>query len=261
MPCKIGVIKVLGKLFDRDERELNEGESPYLFGYPDSDEPKTIPYYWWFQYLKRHEGYRTCCEQGGRGEFAELYLDWGDVRTDDFDEWFHQYGDGLFREPHVPDKLMEVKHPSELDGLDWNSVMVVISPFRIGTKLLSKRDIKRQFSMMVDARFTDRSAGRPTYESAAKYRVVGYPNLRVLCEMLDVYDLRKAEPDLTLWQIGERLHNEVRMLSGNGHITDPSAPKGHGADKRMVMTSIVSRHLRIAKAYIHSSVGEFFPMK
>lgn len=252
---------MLGKMFNDVDRELNEGESPYLFGYPDDDCPEASPYYWWFQYLKRNDDYLACCERGGGGKHAELYLDWGDVRTDDFDEWFYMYGDVVFREPHTPDKLTEIKSASELDGIDWSAVMVVVNPIRIGSKMLSKRDIKRQFSMMVDAKFAGKLAGRPVYESGAKYRVVGYPNLKALKEMLHVYDLHKAEPMLRHWQIGERLYREDKLDVTEKAITNPSDPWNFGADARNVMTATISRHLKKARAYIANSAGPFFPVK
>ncbi|QYG05637.1 hypothetical protein [Janthinobacterium sp. PAMC25594] len=252
---------MLGKLFNNVDRELNEGESPYLFGYPDDDCPEPSPYYWWFQYLKRNDDYLACCERGGEGEHADLYLDWGDVRTDDFDKWFYMHGDMLFREPHVPDKLTEIQSASELDGIDWSAVMVVVNPIRIGSKVLSKRDIKRQFSMMVDAKFATKKAGRPAYESGAKYRIVGYPKLKALKEMLHVYDLHKAEPKLTLWRIGERLLKEGKLTIAKNAVTDPSLPQSFGENARNVMTATISRHLKKAEAYIKSSTGQFFPVK
>ena len=30
-------------------------------------------YYFWWEFLKRHEGYRKCCERGGTGEYSEFY--------------------------------------------------------------------------------------------------------------------------------------------------------------------------------------------
>jgi hypothetical protein len=257
------VIKVLGKLFSLDERALNEGESPYFFGYPIDGEkdPEDSPYYWWWQYLRRHEGYVAYCQHPGGGEYSDLYADWGDIRDDDFGEWFYWHGDKIFREPSVPDRLIEVRSVAELDGLDWQSVMVVVNPIQIGSKLLSKRDIKRQFSLMVDARFAERKPGRPVYKSAAKYRIVGYPKLKALKEMLHVYDLRKAEPDLTLWEIGERLYREGKISIGRAAVTDPAKPASFGIDARNVMTATISRHLRTASTYIQNSTGFLFPIK
>lgn len=48
---------------------------------------KHVVYYWWWEYLKRHTGYLQTCVDGG-GEFESLYQDFGDVRGDDFWEWW-----------------------------------------------------------------------------------------------------------------------------------------------------------------------------
>lgn len=48
---------------------------------------KHVVYYWWWEYLKRHTGYLQTCAEGG-GEFESLYQDFGDVRGDDFWEWW-----------------------------------------------------------------------------------------------------------------------------------------------------------------------------
>lgn len=251
---------MLGKPFNKADRDANGGESPYLFGYPDDNDLEASPYYWWFQYLKRHEGYLACCERNGFGEYSELYLDWGDVRTNEFDDWFEMYGGVLFKEPYVPDALTEIKSTAELGGVDWNSVMVVVSPIRIGKKTLSKRDIKRQFAMMVDDRFPKKAAGRPLHGSAAKYRIANYPNLNALKEILCVYDLHKAEPKLKQWQIGERLYHEKKLTITKNAVTVPSEPLEFGR-VRNIMTAAIGRHLKIARSYIANSVGPLFPVK
>lgn len=251
---------MLGKKFNYADWEVHEGGSPYLFGYPDDDCPEASPYYWWFQYLKRNVDYLACCERGGEGKHAKLYLDWGDVRTDDFIEWFDAYGTGLFREPHVPSKLTEIRDASDLEGIDWQSVLVISSPLYVGSKMLSKRDLKHQFSIMVDAKFPDRRRGRPAFVSKAKYQIVGYPNRKALKELIYVYDLHKAEPKLTYWKIGERLHKEGKMKFTEAALNEISSPR-NGIVARNIMTATISRCLKNADAYITTSTGLFFPVK
>ena len=45
-------------------------------------------YYFWWEYLRRHEGYRLCCERGGKGAFSKLYVDFGDVHAFEFTDWW-----------------------------------------------------------------------------------------------------------------------------------------------------------------------------
>lgn len=253
-----GVIKVLAEPFNHEDRKHNEVALPYLYGYPDESRPQTSPYYWWFQYLKRHPGYRECCERGGEGVYAALYLDWGDVRTDDFHEWFCDYGSGLFREPYVLDDLREVLSASQLDGINWRDTMVVAVPVNIGNKKLSKKEIKSQFSMLVDARFPDKPRGRPLYESAAKYKIRGYPRLDKLEERLDIYDMRVANPKWSLWEIGEDLAKQGKFPSGLSLIPNPSELRTLDARERRSMGILVSQRLSKARSQVKDSVKNIF---
>ena len=39
-------------------------------------------YYFWWEYLRRNIGYKRCCEQGGKGKYALLYSDFGNVHAE-----------------------------------------------------------------------------------------------------------------------------------------------------------------------------------
>jgi hypothetical protein len=49
---------------------------------------KESAYYWWYQCLKRNSAYIKCCENGGKGKLADVYAHMGDVRTNNFWEWW-----------------------------------------------------------------------------------------------------------------------------------------------------------------------------
>ncbi|MRV73559.1 hypothetical protein GJ700_17745 [Duganella sp. FT92W] len=253
---------MLAEPFNDVDRELNEGPSPYLYGYPDvygdNPQPKTSPYYWWFQHLKRHAGYKACCERGGEGEYAALYLDWGDVRTDDFEEWFFQHGDALFREPHVQDDLGEIRDAAQLEKINLSDTMVVAVPIRLGKRNLSKQEIIYQFSLLLDARFPGNIGGRPQYVSEAKYRFNGYPQLDKLEERLRIYDMRQKHPDWPLWKIGEQLALDGFFKSGLRNVTNSKEQDKLGEEKRRKMTTLVSQRLKKARMQIANSVSNVF---
>ena len=46
------------------------------------------PYYWWWAYLRRNQDYLDCCANDGQGALAQLYADFGDVRSDDCRSWW-----------------------------------------------------------------------------------------------------------------------------------------------------------------------------
>ncbi len=59
------------------------------FGDPDDwKEWKGTVYYQWWDYLRAHDGYKETCEAGGKGKFADLYEDFGDIHTMDFPKWW-----------------------------------------------------------------------------------------------------------------------------------------------------------------------------
>ncbi|MGJ9420756.1 hypothetical protein ACHAC9_23880 [Massilia sp. CMS3.1] len=248
--------------FNLVDRELNEGPSPYLYGYPDvygeDAKPETSPYYWWFMYLKRHEGYKACCERGGTGGYAAVYADWGDVRTDDFEKWFFEYGDSLFREPHVRDDLGEIETASQLAEVNLQDTMVVAIPIRFGRRALSKKEIKHQFSMLLDERFPDSEAGRPVFESEAKYRFAGYPQLEKLKKRLLIYDTAQANSEWPDWKLGEELAKDGKLPDGLRFITNSDEKGKFGEHKRNQMATLVGKLRRQAEKQIENAVTNVF---
>jgi len=58
-------------------------------------------YYFWWRFLREHQGYRDCCEKGGEGAYADLYRDFGDIRGNDFRSWWKNIGRHLFSEQGI----------------------------------------------------------------------------------------------------------------------------------------------------------------
>jgi len=75
-------------------------------------------YYLWWEFLRRHEGYRRTCENAGNGKYAKLYADFGNVHGVTFKEWWtkHARGARLFSEPPLPTSVIaldpQVSEPS-----------------------------------------------------------------------------------------------------------------------------------------------------
>jgi hypothetical protein len=214
-------------------------------------QPKQSVYYWWYEYLKRNERYRRCCESGGKGRLASLYADFGDVFTGSFMAWWEadQRGERLFAEPLAPVRLEELQASDDWDA-EWtrDGVMVVVVPLSE-----PKRRINRWFKRVLDRRHT----GRPGYptkkESGATYKVSRKFSVLALEQMLMVYDLRQAEPELTLAEIGKRLK-----------LVPSAMPKVGDSivrlrKKRNTLAATVSRYLKKAETYIQNAAGRKFP--
>lgn len=56
--------------------------------YDGAEDWKCSVYYYWWEYLRRHDGYRETCRLQGKGEYAELYRWFGDVHTVAFHDWW-----------------------------------------------------------------------------------------------------------------------------------------------------------------------------
>jgi len=151
-----------------------------------------------------NEDYKKTCENGGEGKYAELYADFGDVHKGSFREWWtkNDRGARLFGEPPLPNDVVALT-PEEISALpeDWRTgaLLVVAIPLS-----LRKRLIQQKLSKIL-ARHHKRKRGQRTFkESRALYPIATQFRIHSLKRMLELYDLRQKEPNLTLWEIGQR---------------------------------------------------------
>ena len=81
-------------------------------------------YYLWWEFLRRHDGYKRTCENGGKGEYEKLYADFGNVHEGTFREWWtkNDRGARLFAEPPMPSSVRALT-PKEIKELPegWDS--------------------------------------------------------------------------------------------------------------------------------------------
>lgn len=172
---------------------------------------KRSPYYWWWAYLRRSDAYLKCCEEGGSGDLANLYADFGDVRGEDFHKWWttEQRGASLFAEQKLEARFGELTSPDQWDPA-WSSedVMIVAVPLRE-----SNRRLKGKFAKLLDSRL-QRSRGRPALAKVtqtARYPLARNYTVQNLERALEAYDLwlqNQAKPKserMTLWEIGVQM--------------------------------------------------------
>ena len=237
----------------QDKPTRARATSTFLYGAPmwwrPSLKPRSSVYYWWYEYLKRNEEYRRCCESGGKGELAALYKDFGDVVNVPFNEWWLEDGRGerLFAEKARPVKLEELETPADWDER-WkrDEVMVVVVP--LGEP---KRRINRWFNRVLNKRHVSRP-GMTTKNSDADYKVTGKFSTRALEQMLLVYDYKLENPKLTMAEIGKQLRLVPSAMPKVGDSTPLLAKK------RNTMGATVSRNLKKAAAYIgNTAIGKF----
>ena len=207
-------------------------------------------YYLWWEFLRRHEGYKKTCEIDGKGKYAKLYDDFGNVHGVTFKEWWTKGGRGarLFSEPPLSNSVMVV-HPTDIDALSesWKSgaVLVVAIPLA-----LRKRFIIRKFSTLLRKHHTRRRGQRTFRESQAVYPIAAQFNLHSLKKILDAYELRQNAPNLTLWEIAQKLALGTKLTSG-----DTPAEMVH---KKSVLSVAASKKLAAARKIIDGVGRGFF---
>lgn len=218
------------------------------------------PYYWWWAYLRRNEDYLKCCANGGSGKLAELYEDFGDVRSEDFHKWWTEDNRGarLFAEQYRP--LFQLNAATEWDS-SWDSsnMLVVAVPLQNG---VSKRDIQKAFASLLKTKHKAKR-GRSTTKwtsSTAKYPISRNYTIESLRLTLSVYDeymknqkLKKSQQK-TLWEIGV----DIRLVSSA--MPNAKDDKVDNYEKRNLMAASVSRYLRRAKAIVEGVALGKFPL-
>jgi hypothetical protein len=215
-------------------------------------------YYLWWEFLRRHDGYKETCENGGNGKYAELYADFGNVHEGPFKEWWTKDGRGarLFAEPPMPNSVAALTS-EEIEALpqDWDagSLLIVAIPLN-----LPKRFIQQRLSRLL-ARHHKRKRGQQTFkESRALYRIATRFKVHSLKKMLELYDLRKSQPNLPLWEVGQTFH------LGNALTKDERdqgrARNNYGAvEKKNVSAVAASKKLKAAKSIIEGVGRGVFP--
>lgn len=213
--------------------------------------------------MRRHEGYRQCCANGGEGEYAKLYSDFGDIHAhDDFWQWWSKEGHSeLFCEPTA----------RQIRVLDENSVfeptlsadtLTVELPLEVRSAYLIARirTVLKQYAARAKA------AKRI---SRARYSVATKPVLTSLHQHLTVYDAYRANPKLKLYELYDMVHAEAGLyVSETVHGETVAKLRKLDLPYRDVVrvvrqrkANLVRRHLRIAEQYIANTVKGIFPCR
>jgi hypothetical protein len=206
-------------------------------------------YFLWWEFLRRHEGYRRECERGGGGKYAKLYADFGDVHRSDFRTWWRtgDRGARLFAEPAtVPE--VRVVYPHDLvelsDGWDERGMVLIAVPLAF-----PKRYAVRKIAKLIARRV-------PFRKSRALYPVVTQVNHHSLETALRVYDLRTGRPEMTLWEIAEEVKLGRRMTK-----EELNAPRGSPGrvSAQAALAVAASRKFTMAKRIIEGVARGIFP--
>jgi hypothetical protein len=215
-------------------------------------------YYFWWEFLRRHEGYKRTCKSGGKGKYAKLYADFGNVHGVTFQQWWSEGDRGarLFAEPPLPTKIMALTS-ADIRALpeNWDpqSLLIVAIPLS-----LPKRFVEQRFAKIL-SQHNKRKRGQRTFkESRALYPIAAQFKTSSLKGMLEVYDLRQSQSDLTLWEIGQQLSlttklTSAELLAGRGRVD------GAAVSKKSVLAVAASKKLKLAKRIVEGVGKGIFP--
>jgi hypothetical protein len=191
-------------------------------------------YYYWWAFLRLNSDYMQTCEAGGTGQCAELYGDFGDVRSDNFLQWWIDTGRDLFAEP--ADDVITVV--TDADQLNSDKNRVVLSIPVTGDMDRTLAELRKLLQPIYQNHRTNQ-----TRKSQAKYQPHTKPVLSSLHKQLMLWKARQSNPKATL--------PELAQIAKSGALTE----ERNKEDKYDHATgSSVSRTLALAEKII-ANVG------
>lgn len=209
-------------------------------------------YYWWWEFLKRHEGYKRCCERGGAGKYANLYADWGniyDYSTNDFWDWWStsvsvdgvviKRGEYLFGETAMRRPSVATEIATDVQTLTVNL------PLEVRTKTLMRtmREFLKQHKKQVQVA---RSI------STAKYPYINNIRTPTLHRVLRAYDIHQHYGK-TMTQ-----YEKYRQTTGQSLVEKHSHTDLPTMESKRRETMEFRRMLTMAEDYIYfAGLGEF----
>ena len=213
--------------------------------------------------MRRHEGYQKCCAKGGKGKYAALYADFGDVHAhNDFWQWWSKEGHSeLFCEPTARQiRVLDAKGVFEPTLSDDTLTLELPLEVRTAHLLSHIRKVLREY----DAR-----AKATKRISRAKYPVATKPVLTSLHQHLVVWDAQQANPKLKLHELYDLVHVEAGL-----YVSESVEGETVAALKKLDLpyddvvrtirrrkTNLVKRHLNIAAQYIDNVGKGVFPYR
>ena len=213
---------------------------------------KCSVYYYWWEYLRRHEGYRKTCQHDGEGEHPELYKWFGDVHEGNFHDWWWSHY-RLFTFMSETQNIVE----SPKFYLESEGVFLHVGYSRSKSEMISSA---REQIMKISQK--EMSA---ELQKSIRFKPAARPVLKSLHQHLLAWDARKKNPDVNDGDLFDLAGLEMKLPYSPLEIEDIRADGLPVFDleevNRRAKALAVQRHLRIARQYIDNVVKGRFPLR
>ena len=206
--------------------------------YPEDGKIEESAYYWWYRFLQKVDGY---------GPSHPMWDEFRDV-TEDFWDWWIATED-IFA-TGLPPGVEALASDADIEAAKKEGALIV----RVDPKC-TRHYLRFAFEEFLKEEDITDSPGRKKHEHEIQMAQRGFasrPDVRGLEKSMKVYELRIAEPGLSLYEIGVRLKLNPNAVVKKGML------KKERADKINVMNATVGRYWRNALSIIeHVGKGKF----
>lgn len=206
--------------------------------YPEDGRLEESAYYWWYRFLQKVDGY---------GPSHPLWEEFGDVTEDFWDWWIAT--ESIFATGSPPGVVALASDADIEDARKEGALIVRVDP------KCTRHYLRFAFDEFMNEENITDSPGRKKHMQEIQMAQRGFasrPEVRGLKMRWKVYELRTAEPGLSLYEMGVRLKLNPNAVVKKGML------KKQRSDKINSMNATVSRYLRQALSIIeHVGRGEF----
>jgi hypothetical protein len=155
------------------------------------------PYYLWWRALRLSRKYKDVCWKQGKvddAKLAQVYRDFGDVSSREFEPWWRERGAKLFGEPPAPMGVSLIDL-GEIENYRASAqsgqVLLIAIPL-----FLTKREIKSAVGRIVKQNHPGKrgrsAVSTRTTMSKAKYKLQTYKSIDAIAGALEVVEQRQA---------------------------------------------------------------------
>jgi len=175
-------------------------------------------FYFWWAYLRENADYMKCCANNGAGPLADLYADFGDVRSDDFMHWWKSGARELFCEPPKGEIEFYDQPPASHDSRNrillslpiTGDLDLTIKELRAKLRPVYAKERQR---MRDAARAKGDIVAKKQSASLARRPVHAKPVLTSLYSCLRVMQIKKANPNMSAHDVA-REAGFLEMIGG-----------------------------------------------